>query len=74
MDEHEQPNMVKDCKKILNTIKDLEPYFVEFKEDGSMKTKEYLDDYVVRGDKRCPVIVITHNEYTFSANDGIWKT
>lgn len=55
-------------------MKDLEPYLVEFKEDGSMKTKEYLDDYVVRGDKRRSVIVITHNEYTFSANDGIWKT
>ena len=52
-------------------MKDLEPYLVEFEEDGSMKTKNYPDDCAVGGNIRRPVIVITHDECTFSANDGI---
>ena len=70
---HERPDMVEDRKKFLSTMKDLEPYLVEFEEDGSVKTKEYPDDCVVEEDKRRPVIVITHDECTFSANDGIRK-
>lgn len=63
--------MIEDCKKFLNTIKDLEPYLVEFEEDGSMKTKNYPDDCAIGRDVRRFVIVITHNECTFSAKDGI---
>lgn len=70
---HERPNVVKDRNKFLRTMKDLAPYLVKFEEDGSIKTKEYPDDCAVRGDKRRLIIVITHNKYTFSANDGIWK-
>ena len=73
VDGHERPDVVEDRKKFLSTMKDLEPYLVEFEEDGSMKTKEYPDDCAVGGDKRRPVIVITHDECTFSANDGIRK-
>lgn len=36
-----------------------------------MKTKNYPDDCVVGGDIHCFIIVITHDEYRFSANDGI---
>ena len=74
IDGHEQPDVIEDRKKFLNTMKDLEPYLVEFEEDGSIKTKEYPDDCAVGGDKRRPVIVITHDGCTFLANDGIWKT
>ena len=63
--------MVEDRQKILRIMKDLEPYLVEFEEDGSMKTKNYPDDCAVGGNTRRPVIVITHDECTFSANDGI---
>lgn len=65
--------MGEDYRKFLSTIKDLKPYFIEFKEDGSMKIPEYLDDCTVGRDKRCLVIVITHNECTFLANNGSWK-
>lgn len=44
---------------------------VEFEEDGIMKNKIYSLNYVVGGTERCPVIVITHNECTFSINNGI---
>ena len=65
--------MVEDYRKFLNTIKDLKPYFIEFKEDGSMKIPKYLDNCIVGRDKCCLVIVITYNECTFLANNGIWK-
>lgn len=54
-------------------MKELEPYLVEFEEDGSMKTKEYLSDCVVGGDIHRPVIAITHDKCTFSANNRIQK-
>lgn len=54
-------------------MKDLEPYLVEFEEDGLMKTKNYLDNCVVGGDILRPIIVITHDKCTFSANDRIQK-
>lgn len=71
VDRHERIDMVKDCKKFLSTMKDLEPYLIKFKENGLIKTKKYLDDCAVEEDKHCPIIVITHNEYIFSANDRI---
>ena len=73
VDGHERSDVVEDRKKFLSTMKDLEPYLVKFEEDGSMKTKEYPDNCAVGGDKCRLVIVITHNECTFSANDGIRK-
>ncbi len=50
-------------------MKSLLPYFLEFFEDGTMIPKEYLDDCKVEGPDRKPIIMITHNESTFSAND-----
>ena len=73
VDGHEQLDVIEDCKKFLNTIKDLEPYLVEFEEDGSIKTKKYLDNCVMGGNKHRSVNVITHDKCTFSANDRIWK-
>lgn len=63
--------MVEDREKFLNTIKNLEPYLVEFEENRLMKTKNYLDDCTVKGDVRYSVIVITYNECTFFTNNGI---
>ena len=71
VDEHERPDVVEDRQNFLRIMKDLEPYLVEFEEDGSMKTKNYPNDCAVGGNIRRPVIVITHDEYTFSANDRI---
>lgn len=44
---------------------------VEFEKDKTMKTKMYLDNYAVKGLNQQLVIVITHDKYTFSANNGI---
>ena len=52
-------------------MEELKPYIVEFNEDGAMKAKDYPVDSAVGGEERRPIIVITHDECTFSANDGI---
>lgn len=52
-------------------IKDLKPYMVEFKEGSKIKLKIYLLDCVIAGNNWQPIIVITYNEYTFSANNSI---
>ena len=69
-DGHKHPDVVEDCKHFLNRMKDFEPYLVEFEADGAMKPKTYSLDCAVGGNKQCPVIVITHDECIFSANDG----
>ncbi len=57
-------------KTFLSEMKSLLPYFVEFFDNGSILPKVYLDDYAVgRSDQR-PIIMITHDKSTFSANDG----
>lgn len=50
-------------------MKELLPYFVEFSKNGSILPKKYPKDCVVRGPNRRPIIMITHDENTFSAND-----
>ena len=45
-------------------------YLVEFQEDGSILDKQYPEDCAVGGPNRRPVIMITHDESIFSANDG----
>lgn len=44
---------------------------IEFEKDETMKAKVYPDDYAVEGQNRRPVIIITHDKCTFSANDGV---
>ena len=65
--------MVEDCGQFLKTMKELGTYLVEFEEDGTMKAKNYPLDYKVEGEKRRPIIVIKHDECTFSSNDSICK-
>lgn len=73
IDRYEWPNMVENCKKFLSIIKNLKLYLVEFKEDGSMKIKNYPDDCIVREDKPYLIIVTTYKKCTFFANNKIWK-
>ena len=73
VDGHEWSDVIEDCKRFLKKIEDLKPYLVEFNENGTMRDKTYPPDYAV-GDEDCrPIIIITHDEYTFLANDGIRK-
>ena len=44
-------------------------YFVEFFKDGTMVPKEYPDDCAIGRLDRRPIIMITHDESIFSAND-----
>ena len=73
MDGHERSDVVEDCANFLKTIEELKPYMVEFYENGTMKPKVYPSDCAVGGEDRQPIIVITHDECTFSPNDGIRK-
>ena len=47
LNRHEQLDLVKDCAKFLNLMKDIKPYLVEFNEDDTIKDKVYCPDYVV---------------------------
>lgn len=70
IDRHKKPDVIEDCKHFLQVINELEPCLVEFDKTGQMIPKVYHLDYEVGGDKRRPVIFITHHECTFSSNDG----
>lgn len=70
LDGHERSDVVEDRHQFLSELEKLSPYLVEFNEDGSMIPKEYPCDCTVGGPDRRPYILITHDESTFSANDG----
>lgn len=44
--------MVEDCQNFLIIMKNLELYLVEFKEDRSIKTKNYWDNCAVGDNKQ----------------------
>lgn len=71
VDRNERADVVADRKNFLRKIEELKPYMVEIDKFGVMKPKVYPPDYAVGGGNRQPVIVITHDECTFSANDGV---
>ncbi len=71
IDGDERPEVVEDCNNFSRLMDELKPYTVEFEEDGTMKPKKYPLDCEVEGEERRPIIVITHDECTFSANDGV---
>ncbi len=70
-DGQERKDVMEYRETFLNEMKSLLPYFVEFFEDGTMVSKEYPDDCAVGGPDRRPIIMITHDESTFFAND--WR-
>lgn len=77
-DGHEREDVVEYRETFLNEMKSLLPYFVEFSNNGSILPKVYPDDCTVGGSDRRHIIMITHDESTFSANDvveryGLWK-
>ena len=54
-------------------IEELKSYIVEFKENDAMKSKIYPSDSKVGGNDWWPITVIIHDEYIFSANNGIQR-
>ena len=73
IDSHERSDLVEDQNHFLIQMEELKLYMVEFNEDSTMKAKDYPVNCAVGEEERHPIIVITHDEYTFSANDGIGK-
>ena len=69
-DRYEQKDVVEYRETFLSEMKSFLPYFVEFSNNGSILPKVYPDDCAVgRSDQR-PIIIITNDENTFSANNG----
>lgn len=66
-------DVVEDCKKFLKKIEELKPYLVEFNKDDIIKEKDYSVNFIVNSYNIRPVIIITHDEYTFFPNNKIWK-
>lgn len=50
VNEHKWPNIVKDCKRFMNQMKELKLYLVKFNKDGIIKNKIYQLDYTIRGE------------------------
>ena len=72
-DGHKCEDVVKYQEIFLREIKSLLLYFVEFKEDSTILPKEYPDDCVVGSTNRQPIITITYDKSTFSANNSCQK-
>lgn len=47
-------------------MEELKPYMVEFDKNGAIKVKEYPVE-------RQPIVIITHNEYTFFVNNRVQR-
>ena len=69
VDGHKQQDVIKDRKRFLKMMKELKPYLVEFDKDGGMLPKVYPPNCEVGEETRRPVIMITHDECTFSSNN-----
>lgn len=73
IDSHKWSDKGEDWNYFLTKIEELKLYIVEFNENSAMKVKNYLIDYIVRGEKCCSINVIIHDGYIFSVNDGTQK-
>ena len=72
-DGHEREDVMKYQETFLEEMKSLLPYFVEFQDDGIILPQEYPENYAVGGPNQQPIIMITHDESTFLANDSCRK-
>ncbi len=70
VDRYKWSDIIENCKKFLNIIKNLGPYLVKFEENRLLKTKKYLDNYIIGRDKHCFIIVIIYNKYIFSITNN----
>ena len=69
-DDHERKDVVADRIKFVEQMKKDEPYLAEFDSSGTILDKSSPEDCEVGGSQRRPIIIITHDESTFSANDA----
>lgn len=73
VDGHKRSDVMEDRVNFLRRMEDLKRYIVKFDTDGAMKPKVYRSDCAVGGEDHRSIIVITHDECTFSANDRARK-
>lgn len=73
MDEHKWADIVEDHKKFFKRLENLKLYMLEFDKDNIIKPKIYSTNCVIRKNKRQSNIIITHDEYTFFANNKFKK-
>ena len=69
-DGHERKDVVQDRIKFVKQMEKDAPYLVEFDSSGNILNKTYPEGCEVGGEQRRPMILITHDESTFSANDA----
>ncbi len=67
---HEREDVVEYRGIVLEEMKALLPYFVKFKEDSTILPKKYPENCAVGSSNRRPIIMITHDKSTFSANNS----
>ena len=65
--------MMKYRKTFLDEMKSLLLYLVEFSDNGSIVSKEYPNDCVVKGLDLKPIIMIIYDESIFFPNDDYQK-
>lgn len=66
-------NIIEDQNNFLTKIKDLISHIVKFYEDNKMKPKIYLCNYVVGGNDKQLIIIITYDKYIFSIYNNIQR-
>lgn len=71
MDEYKRSNVVKNYLNFLKKIEELKLYIIEFNKDGMIKPKVYSPDCAVKSENHQLIILIPHDNCTFSANDSI---
>lgn len=69
VDGHEWSHVMEDRKNFLQTIEKLKSYKGKFDENGAIESNICPANYVMREIHRQSIIIITHDNYTFLAND-----
>ncbi|KAG0123787.1 hypothetical protein HOY82DRAFT_618690 [Tuber indicum] len=73
IDGHEREDVVAYRERFVKVLEELWQFVVEFEDDGKMREKVYPNGCEVGGKKK-PIIIITHDESTFSSNDSRRQT
>jgi len=69
IDGHEREDVVAYREQFVQALEGLWPFVVEFEDDEAIKEKIYPPGCEVGGSTK-PIILITHDESTFSSNDS----
>lgn len=68
-DKYKQKDVVKYREIFFGKMKKLLPYFVKFSKNGSILSKKYPENCVIRKPNWQPIIMIIYNKSSFLPND-----